>query len=213
MPPKAGSSHPGGRGSGHRQADRDWGFFRAPHQMWAESPPPQELPWWGMAESSVRTRVPSCPKQGHVTIRSISWEGFLNGTGRARDRNEPNQTRSQFPFIKRLVVGKDSENLNHNCKQMEGGGSEAPLHHPPLLSWLRAPRSQHSMREEKRGVRHLHGSTGSRGPWETRLAPPAQDSEQPHPGLSEVSMWSPDCSHARANEEHVRRGQTSVPGV
>lgn len=33
------------------------------------------------------------------------------------------------------------------------------------------------------------------------------------PGLSEVSMCSPDWSHAQANKEHIGRGQTSVPGV
>lgn len=44
----------------------------------------------------------------------------MEQAGQGTGMNPTRQDHS-FPFIKRLVLGKDSENLNHNCKQMEEG--------------------------------------------------------------------------------------------
>lgn len=43
------------------------------------------------------------------------------------DRNESNQDEISFPFIKRLVLGEDSEYLNHNCKQKWRKGLGVPI--------------------------------------------------------------------------------------
>lgn len=43
------------------------------------------------------------------------------------NRNEPNQMRSSFPFIKRLVLEEDSEYLSHNCKHKWMKGLGVPM--------------------------------------------------------------------------------------
>ena len=51
-----------------------------------------------------------------------------------RDRSEPNQDEITVSlFIKCLVLGEDSEYLNHNCKQKWRKGLGVSITSPPLF--------------------------------------------------------------------------------
>lgn len=125
----------------------------------------------------------------------------------------PTRQDHSFPYIKRLVLGKDSENLNHNCKQKWRRGLGAPIIPSPTFKLTEVP--QFSAQYERRsGVSDTFmGPQGAGGLGRSDWHPLPRTKSNCTPGLSKVSVCSPDWSHAQANKEHIRRGQTSVPGV
>lgn len=76
---------------------------------------------------------------------------------------------------------------------------ESPLHITPLLSWLRAPSSQHSMRG-KAGHQTPSWVHRELGPWKIRLAAPSARGATTPQGSVRSAECSPDWSHAQANK-------------
>lgn len=106
------------------------------------------------------------------------------------DRNEPNQDEITVSlFIKRLVLGEDSEYLNHNCKQKWRKGLGVPMTSSPLLSWLRTPSPQNSTRGEA-GCQTPSWAHGEPGTLEDQVGAP-QDQEQPHPRAQRGQLCAP----------------------
>lgn len=131
-----------------------------------------------------------------------------------RDRNEPNQDEITVSlFIKCLVLGEDSEYLNHNCKQKGRKGLGVSITSPPLLSRRRAPSPQHSMKGDAGCQTTVMGPRGARGLGRSGWCPPPGVTATLSQGSARSAVRSPNWSLAQANKGHVRRGQTSVPGV
>lgn len=125
----------------------------------------------------------------------------------------PTRQDHSFPFIKRLVLGKDSENLNHNCKQKWRKGLGAPIIPSPTFKLAEGPQFS-AQYESRSGVSDTFmGPQGAGGLGRSGWCLLPRTKSNRTPGLSEVSVCSPDWSHAQANKERIRRGQTSVPGV
>lgn len=88
----------------------------------------------------------------------------------------PTRRDHSLPFIKHLVLGKDSENLNHDCKQKWRKGPGAPITPSPLFKLAEGP--QFPAQYERRSRASDTGPQGAgalgRSGWSTptpRLGP------------------------------------------
>lgn len=103
------------------------------------------------------------------------WNRLGMGTGMNSTRRN-----HSFPFIKRLVLGEDSENLNHNCKQKWRKGLRVPVTHRPSFKLAEGPQFLAQYERKSRASDTFMSPQGAGGLGRSGWQP--QDlEEQPHP--------------------------------
>lgn len=122
---------------------------------------PRNRPGGGMAGNSVTPESLATPNRALqlYMVHFVEEVPERNRLGIGTGIN-PNRQDHSFPFIKCLVLGEDNENQITTVNK--NGGTWSPHYTiPSLLSCLRAPSSQHSMR--RRRASHIMGPRGARG--------------------------------------------------